>query len=213
MESMRGGPTMRGAARRVLVAAVALIAALAPYPAAANATDTVRGFYDALLNVMHNGPTLGPKGRYETLAPIVERTFDVPYMTRVAVGVPWENLPKDQQEALTKSFANYIAATYAERFDRFSGQKFELLGELPRASGAVVDSRIVRADGTPVNIRYLMRQDGGDWRVADVYLSGTISELATRHSEFSSILERKGAEGLIAELNRKTDSIVSTPRS
>jgi len=197
----------------MLVAAMALAIGLVPRTAAADASATVRGFYDALLDVMRNGPTLGPKGRYDTLGPVIDRTFDVPYMTRVAVGASWESLPKEQQAALTQAFAHYIAATYAERFDHFSGQKFELLGELPRASGAVVDSRIVRADGTPVSIRYLMRQDGGDWRVADVYLSGTISELATRHSEFSSILERQGADGLIATLNRKTDAIVATPRS
>ena len=31
-------------------------------------------------------------------------------------------------------------------------------------------------------LEYLMRNAGGDWRIVDVYLSGTISELATRRS-------------------------------
>jgi phospholipid transport system substrate-binding protein len=162
---------------------------------------------------MKNGQTLGPKGRYETLEPVINRTFDVPYMTRVAVGSAWASLPGAQQDALTTAFAHHIAATYAERFTHFSGQKFDVMGEQPRATGTIVDSRIVRADGTSVDIRYLMRQDGEAWRVVDVYLSGTISELATRRSEFSSILERHGVQGLLATLNEKTDKLVSAPRS
>jgi phospholipid transport system substrate-binding protein len=42
------------------------------------------------------------------------------------------------------------------------------------------------------------------WRIADLYLNGTISELAKRRSEFASILQRQGVDGLIAELNRKS---------
>jgi hypothetical protein len=40
--------------------------------------DNVRGFYDALLTTMRNGPTLGQSGRYARLAPVVDRVFDVP---------------------------------------------------------------------------------------------------------------------------------------
>jgi phospholipid transport system substrate-binding protein len=54
-----------------------------------------------------------------------------------------------------------------------------------------------------VNINYLVRQNGGTWQIADVYLDGTISELATRRSEFASILRTQGINGLIAMLNNK----------
>jgi phospholipid transport system substrate-binding protein len=48
------------------------------------------------------------------------------------------------------------------------------------------------------------------WQIADVYLNGTISELAIRRSEFASILQRQGVDGLIAELNRKADLLSAT---
>ncbi len=54
-----------------------------------------------------------------------------------------------------------------------------------------------------MSINYLMRRSDGAWRIADVYLTGTISELATRRSEFSSVLRDQGVDGLIAVLNRK----------
>src|SRR6516225_4554551 len=42
----------------------------------------VHGFYDTLLNTMKNGRALGQSGRYAKLAPVVDRVFDVPSMTR-----------------------------------------------------------------------------------------------------------------------------------
>ena len=45
------------------------------------------------------------------------------------------------------------------------------------------------------------------WQIADVYLNGTISELATRRSEFAAILRTRGINGLIAMLNTKADAL------
>ena len=67
----------------------------------------------------------------------------------------------------------------------------------------IVQTRIVKSNGEPVHINYLMR----DNKIADVYLNGTISELATRRSEFASILRTRGINGLIAMLNTKADAL------
>jgi phospholipid transport system substrate-binding protein len=58
-----------------------------------------------------------------------------------------------------------------------------------------------------------MRQNGGVWRIADVYLDGTISELATRRSEFAAILRSRGIDGLIEKLNTKANSLVAASAS
>jgi ABC-type transporter MlaC component len=44
----------------------------------------------------------------------------------------------------------------------------------------------------------------------DIYLDGTISEVATRRSEFAAILKNDGIDGLIAALNRKADILTAT---
>ena len=56
-----------------------------------------------------------------------------------------------------------------------------------------------------------MRNNGGVWQIADVYLDGTISELATRRSEFASILRTGGINGLIQTLNTKADTLSASP--
>jgi phospholipid transport system substrate-binding protein len=192
-----------------LCVALALLAGPAPAATPA-AMDVVRGFYAALLQTMQQGPALGAGGRYEHLAPVVDNTFDLGLMTRLAVGSGWDSLTPAQQEQVTKAFGRYVAATYADRFDRYSGERFEVADEKDFPGGLIVETRIVKSDGKPVAINYLMRRDADSWHIADVYLDGSISELAVRRSEFSAILRDQGIAGLIAALNKKSD-LLSRP--
>src|SRR5215472_2926370 len=170
--------------------------------APASGGDTVRGLYDALLGAMKNGRTLGQSGRFTQLEPVIRRSFDLASMARLSVGPSWARLSEAQRQQVTDSFARYIAAIYADRFDSYGGQ--------PSAGGVMVKSQIVKANGEPVKIEYMMRQSGEVWLISDIYLDGAISEVATRRSEFASILKTEGIDGLIAALNRKADMLTGT---
>jgi len=202
-----------GRERHLALAAIALCLTLATAsPGAAALGDgaaTVQNLYSTLLTVMRNGPTLGPQGRYAQLAPIVLRVFDIPLMTRLAVGPEWASLGEAQRQQVETAFARYIAAIYAERFDSYSGERLQVTGQQASAGGTIITSQIVKSDGQPVNINYLMRDNGGIWQIADVYLDGTISEMATRRSEFASILHTSGIDGLIQALNTKAAALAS----
>jgi phospholipid transport system substrate-binding protein len=201
--------TIRGA-RTLALAALGLSFALvaSPQPAAAmSGGDTVRNLYDTLLTTMRNGPALGASGRYARLAPVVRQTFDIPFMTRLAVGPEWATLNEAQRQQVTQAFERYVAAIYAERFDNYSGERLQVTGERASPGGTIITSQIVKSNGEPVNINYLMRNNGGVWQIADVYLDGTISELATRRSEFASILRTGGINGLIQALNTKANAL------
>jgi phospholipid transport system substrate-binding protein len=189
--------------------ALGLALAASPRPAAAtgNGGDTVRSLYENLLATMRNGPALGASGRYARLAPVVRQTFDMPFMTRLAVGPEWASLNEAQRQQVTQAFERYVAAIYAERFDSYSGERLQVTGERSSPGGTIITSQIVKSNGEPVNVNYLMRNNGGTWQIADVYLDGTISELATRRSEFASILRTGGINGLIQALNTKANAL------
>src|SRR5882672_3109374 len=186
---------------------------MVPYPAHAapgGGGDTVQGLYDALLSTMKNGRTLGQSGRFTQLEPVIRRTFDIASMARLAVGPSWANLAEAQRQQVTESFGRYISAIYADRFDSYAGQKLEVIGEQPAPSGVMVRSQIIKADGEPVKVDYMMRRNGEGWLIADIYLDSAISEVATRRSEFAAILRTDGIDGLIAALNRKADILTGT---
>jgi len=183
------------------------------YPVQAATTsggDTVQGLYNALLNTMKNGKTLGRSGRFTRLAPVIRRSFDIASMARLSVGPSWAGLSEAQRQQVSESFGRYISAIYADRFDSYDGQKLEVTGEQPAPSGVMVRSQIIKASGEPVKVDYMMRRNGESWLISDIYLDGAISEVATRRSEFSTILKNEGIDGLIAALNRKADMLTGT---
>ena len=186
--------------------------ALAADAPAADVTAPVRAFYDALLDVMKRAKQLGIRGRYDALAPVIGETFDLPAMTRIAVGPRWTSIPKAQQGALVDAFSRMTIATYANRFDGYSGERFEVDPSVEsRGTGSLVHTRIVQSKGEPVTLNYLMRKSGGKWKAVDVYLTGTISELATRRSEFSAILDAGGPQALIGSLREQTERMMRPP--
>jgi len=203
--------TMRARKAAGLAVVMALILFSPPtLAAAASGSDTVQGLYDTLLSTMKNGRTLGQSGRFVKLEPVVRRTFDIASMARLSVGPSWSTMSESQRQKVTDGFGRYISAIYADRFDSYAGQKLQVTDEQPAAGGIMVHSLIVKANGEPVKVDYLMRKNGDSWLIADIYLDGAISEVATRRSEFAAILKSDGVDGLIAALNRKADMLTST---
>ena len=204
-------PSRRSA---LLYAAAALLALSLPAraqksPEADAAIPPIRALYDVLLAVMKDAAKLGTRGRYDKLAPVIRATYDLPAMTRIAVGPDWTGIPPDQQAALVDAFANMTIATYANRFDGYSGQSFEIDPEVQaRSTGRIVRTKLIRPKEEPIALNYLMRGTGDSWKVVDVYLSGTISELATQRSEFGAILKSGGAPALIESLRQQGEKLM-----
>ena len=181
---------------------------VSPMPAAAaGPTDVIRQFYGQLLDTMQRATQLGVKGRYQKLEPVVFATFDVPYMARLSIGPAWAGLTPDQKKRAARAYGRYVAAIYATRFDGYSGERLDVTGEQKIKRGTMVQSRIVKSDGEPVSINYMVHDNAVGYQIRDVYVTGTISEFATKRSEFATILRTNGIDGLIASLNKKADDL------
>jgi phospholipid transport system substrate-binding protein len=190
----------------VAAAALALVA-VQPAFAAADAKSTIDSFDASLLDVMKNADKLGYKGRFAKFDPVISQVYDLPLMTRISVGPQWSSLTPDQQAKVTEAFKQLSIATYASRFDGYGGESFKITGESPAGSDSVIDTQLVRPNDDPVDLNYRMRKTGDDWKVIDVYLSGTISQLANYRSEFSATLRSGGADALIKLINDKVAAL------
>ena len=202
--------------RRNLILLAGLAAFAAPHAAraadpAASPVSVIRAYYDVLLSAMKDGPRIGFAGRRDRIAPVIRQTFDFPLMTRLMVGPQWANLTPAQQQQLIAAFSAFSIATYANRFDDYSGERFEVQDQpVQSANGdTIVKSTLIPQSGDSVELDYLMRGGASRWQVIDVYLSGTISELATRRSEFSSVLRRNGPDALVDLLQRRAAELAS----
>jgi len=193
----------------VLFLAFGIVSAGAP-ARADSATALIKRLNDTLLSTMQSAKKLGYEGRYDKLAPVIESTFDLNFMTQYSAGRHWRQLTAEQKKKLVEAFSRLTIATYASRFNGYSGERFRVLSEeTPREGNRLVLSELVKSDGEPIKLNYLLRETKEGWRVIDVFLKGTISELATKRSEYSSTLGNQGFDGLMAIFEQKISGLTA----
>ena len=185
----------------------ALLLALASPPVLAQTADpastTVQALNSGLLATMRAGSAAGQAGRARVIAPVIDRTFDMALMTRLAVGPAWTRIAPADQAGLVAAFRALTVAQYARNFDSHAGETFAVAPQVEtRGTDKLVRTTLVVPKGSSEALHYRLRQSGGSWKVIDVYYRNSISQLATRRSEFARPLATGGAAALIAHLNR-----------
>ncbi len=175
-----------------------------PAQAESGAQVVVKTFYDQLVSTMKQGEKLGFSGRFKKLSPAVQDAFNLPLMARASVGSSWADASAAQKKEIIAAFSTFSISSYASRFAAYNGETFVVTGEKASGKDIIVKTVLKPKDGAPVSLNYLMRRDGKKkYRIVDVFLNGTISELATRRSEFSSIARNDGIPTLIKSLQDK----------
>jgi len=199
---------------RALLLTVGLALAAPAAPAAIPEGDTgaarapVERLTETLLATMKEADALGFEGRYDKLAPVLRDVFDFRFMARLSLGSHWGKLTSDQQDAFTEAFAALSITTFAARFDGYSGQSFDVKAPQDGPRGTLlVPTELIRPEKEPVKISYLMRGDNAAWHAVDIYMKGSYSEIASRRSEYSSILKNEGFEALLQRVRNKAEEI------
>lgn len=188
----------------VIVAVLSLVASGSARAADTQAQGVVRGLYAQLVGTMKQGDQLGFDGRYKKLEPVIRTAFNLPLMTRMAVGTNWTEASAKERDDLVTAFSNFSISTYASRFSAFDGETFTVLDEKDAGNDVIVETSLKPKTGDAIALNYLMRKDEtGNYRIVDVFMNGMISELATRRAEFSSIARRDGIPALVNTLGDK----------
>jgi len=173
--------------------------------AGAEPPDVVRKFNASLLEAMKHADELGYKGRYKLLGPVIRDSFDLTFMAGQSAGRYWRTLSDPQKSQLVESFSDWTIATYASRFDGYSGERFEIASaSAPRDGIATVVSKLIKSDNGEIVFYYLLKKSGNSWRIIDIQISG-VSQLALTRAQFSDVLKTKGVDGLVATLKSKVD--------
>lgn len=187
-----------------LAAAIApfVIASAAPAQSIDPARAPVQALDDGLIAIMKGGKKLGVAGRAAQIAPVVDHAFDLPYMTRLAVGQPWVQATPAERTALIAAFRKLTINEYARNFDDFSGQSFTIDPKVDARGGdRLVKTTLAVPRAAPVSIAYRVHQVGSDWKITDVFFQNAISQLTTRRADFGAILAKGGPSALIGHIN------------
>jgi phospholipid transport system substrate-binding protein len=205
--AMRDGSSL---GRRSVIAAgsAAALAVLGDAPSTqAQGTDAqkpVAELNQALESVMHMGRGVPFQQRFDHLAAIIDRVFNLDAILQTSIGLRWSTLDEAARRTLFTVFRAFTIASYTANFDKDAGEKFEILPQT-RASGSdiVVETKLIASNGEPIRIDYVMRGGPGNWRIVDVLLDGSISRVAVQRSDFRSLLASGDPGPLINSLRKK----------
>lgn len=191
---------------RILLLFILLLAVFMPCSGKAEhngPSEVIKKLNAGILEAMKGGSRLGYEGRYRLLAPVINDTFALSKMARLAAGKYWETFTDSERKAYLKAYAEWSIASYAGRFNEYDGEQFRLVSEsAPERSTVTVISKLVESNKDEVEFDYLIRQVEGAWRIVDIRVFG-VSQLALTRVQFVSILGTKGVQGLISMLNGK----------
>lgn len=183
---------------------IAALIALAPAAASAQAGSpvaTVEALDAGLVAIMKAGRAAGQKGRAAAIAPVVDRGFDLPLMTRLAVGPAWTTTAPADQQALVAAFRRLTIAQYAGNFDSFAGETFVVNPQVEARGGDRLVRTTLKTKTGSEALAYRLRPSGGQWKIIDVFYRSAISQLATRRADFAAVLRTGGAKALTQHLN------------
>jgi phospholipid transport system substrate-binding protein len=203
---------IRAFARPLALAAASLALLFAAEPALAQDQDpaitTIDGLDNALLETMKSAQDLGVKGRYHKLEPVVQQAFNLPVMTRYAVGSKWNDFSDTDHDNLTAAFTRLTIANYAHNFDGYGGEHFEISPTVQtRGLDKIVQTKLIRPNDKPVALNYRMRLVDGAWKVIDVYY-GSISQLSIRRADLTATAMTGGAKALAKNMNAQADKLM-----
>lgn len=167
-------------------------------------SEVVETLQTSLIGVMKNADSLGYQGRYSTLEPVVIECHDIPYVARISVGKYWKTFDDQQRANLVDTFRKLSIATYANRFDGYSGEEFKVISEkeLPRGK-RLVETKFTKSDGEQLQFNYLLRKANDKWRIINISVDG-VSDLALKRAEYTSLVKNDGYPALI---NKMEDQI------
>jgi phospholipid transport system substrate-binding protein len=141
-----------------------------------------------------------PESRKSEYRRLLDEGFAVNTIGRFALGRHWRAATEDERAEYLDLFRAFVLDIYAERLDSFAGETFVII-ESHSLDGkdTMVNTEIGGESGPPIRVDYRVRSHDGAHKIIDVMVEG-ISLIVTQRSEFASVINREGFEGLLVRL-------------
>ena len=131
---------------------------------------------------------------------VVKNSYDLEKMGKIIIGVDWKQIDTNTQKEFINVFKRFISVNYFRRFNKineldFEHQTVKVIGEKFKLARV-----ILTADNEKLKIDYLLGFKNEKWKIFDVLIDGSISEVATKKSDFKKIIKEEGVSGLVKNL-------------
>jgi phospholipid transport system substrate-binding protein len=142
-------------------------------------------------------PGVAPDLRAARFRQLFESDFDLPEIVRFVLGSYRRALTPQQRDEFHRLFGEYLARAYAEKLKGSAGDRFRVTGSRPWGGDTLVSSQVVRPEGKPIALDWLVVRRGGRYLITDVYVDRVSMKLNERR-RFAAIISRNGGEAAAA---------------
>ena len=173
--------------------------------AAAASPDAAKGFVDTLakevLAVVQDS-SLDKNAQTQKIEALFTDKVDINFVAKFVLGTHWREATEQQRSSYIAAYKPFILKNYANRLTRYSGQTYVLKQARSDADATVVTMEIKDSQGQTINVDYRLVPTGSQYKIVDIIVEG-VSLLTTQRSEFGSIINQKGVDGLTEALKQK----------
>jgi phospholipid transport system substrate-binding protein len=201
-------PTSAFACRLLLALVPALLLPIASRSGdAAPSADGARALIEevsAQVLTILSDKNRGDQEKFDALVVLLDEPIDLDLVGRLILGRHWRTADDGQRQQYLELFREYALANLASKLHLYQGQSFEVTGaKVVSDKDALVTSRILSDGQPPLQVDWRLREhnDGGLVTI-DLIVEG-VSLIVTLRSEFASVIERQGFDGLLAELRQR----------
>jgi len=186
------------------------VALAGPHTARADISDEAKAFIGKLSDEVIEkltDPDLPLEQQEERFKGIVTKYIAFKSISRWVLGQRhWKRASEEQRTEYMRLYGDLMVATYAHRFQGYSGEKLEVTkARVIDANQALVESKIVREGADkPLIINWRVRGANGTYRIIDIMVEG-LSMSQTQRSEFKSFMRSNGGnmDALLANLKER----------
>lgn len=186
---------------------------------AGSPTAMVKAVIDQATAVVRDTKTT-PAARDKKLREIAGANFDFADMARTTLGYHWRQLTPAQQAQFVPLFTSFMENVYLSKMRDYSVEKVRqnvnksnvsFTGQQYNgANYAEVHSAVTLQDHPePINVNYLVKRDGADWKIYDLNIDA-ISVMANYRNQFNRVLNNDGYPALVSMLQKKAQQLGST---
>lgn len=169
------------------------------------ARDVIQTVGQKVLDILKSGGSQDEK--FDQLVDLLDQWIDLDLVARLILARHWRAAEPAQKEEYLKLFRAYALDSLASKLHIYNGQEFEVTSSKPAGKkDALVKTLIVSNDRPPLHVDWRLRErDDGGLVAIDVIVE-SVSLIVAQRSEFGTVVERNGMDGLLRELRQRVDN-------
>ena len=148
-----------------------------------------------------------PSLRREKLRDTIGVRFNYRQMVMRSLAKNYRERSDKEREEFTALFKKLLENSYASKIENYQDETIKYVKEQVKGKYALVNTEIIRKDGT-INVDYKLINEDGKWTVYDFVIE-EVSLIRNYRSQFSKIIKTESYAALVSKLSKKIKALES----